>query len=106
MPESARVTCLALGISGFVAAIFAGVIIVLMSEDRNIELSPAAGLLAFLPALGGVVAAVLVWNRVPFATVPAMLVGIFFLFFVPIGTLVGAIVLAKLFAEDTRRYLA
>ena len=56
-------------------------------------------------ALGGFVSAALIRQRVRLAVIPAVLVSAFYLLFFPLGTVIAAIVLLKLFADDSRRYL-
>ncbi len=60
---------------------------------------------AFL-AIGGYISAAMIWKRNAFGIVPAVIVSLFYLVFFPLGTIIAIIVFIKLFAEDTRDYLA
>ena len=97
---------MALATGGFLWTIFAGMGIYLISTENVDATGKALTMYLACLAVGGYVSAVLVWKRIPLAVVPAVIVAVFYIIFVPLGTIVGVIIFTKLFAEDTRRYLA
>jgi hypothetical protein len=100
-----RTACLGLAVGAFLWSV---IIFVLLSLGVREKLDAiGTGLLAYMAvlAVGGLVSAVLLWKRVPLARLPAACCAVGFLLFVPLGTIVGAIILSTLFTEETERYL-
>ena len=105
MPDSTRTACAALATGGFLWTIFAGIGFYLMSTEKIDAVGQGVTMFFACLALGGFVSAALIRQRVRLAVIPAVLVSAFYLRFFPLGTVIAAIVLLKLFADDSRRYL-
>lgn len=106
MPESARNASVGLAIGGFLWTTFTGVGIYLIST-KDID-SVGQWITAYFSclAIGGYISAILVWQRVPFAIVPATLIAGCYGLFAPLGTLIAVFIFIALFNGDTRQYLA
>lgn len=106
MPETAKTACGGLVAGAVIWTIVCGIAINAILAGHGDAITIAITAYWACLAVGGYISGILIWQRVSFATVPAAIIAVAYALFFPIGTLIGGIILLKLFDKDTRAYLA